>query len=252
MGAVLVYFWPRWKRLLSPAKSASAGPAPADTAVTPAPAVTTMPARHFLTMVVVATIATGILGFGLQLLIEKVVMERMLGYEKGEVELMFRELPLVAGALFAAGLVIFAAGFAEGRAVRPNLASGDSVLIGLVQGLCLPFRGFSRSGATISTALFCGVSRPLAEDFSFALAVVLTPPVIARELYRLWKNRGQGSDADLLPLLGPGIAGMFLSFLAGMVALRLLSAALEGGRWRYFGIYCVVASAVLFGYAYAK
>jgi undecaprenyl-diphosphatase len=254
MGAVLVYFWPRWKRLLSPAIPAPAAPAPAGTAIslTPTPVGATMPARHFLAMVVVATIATGILGLGLQLLIEKVIMERMLGYEKGEVELMFRELPLVAGALFAAGVVIFAAGLAEKRAVRPALTSRDSVLIGLVQGLCLPFRGFSRSGATISTALFCGVSRPLAEDFSFALAVVLTPPVIVKELYRLWKNRGEGTEGQLLSLVGPGIAGMVLSFLAGLVALRLLSAALEGGRWRYFGVYCVVASAVLFGYAYAK
>ena len=54
-----------------------------------------------------------------------------------------------------------------------------------MQGLSLPFRGFSRSGATISTGLLLGVSRVRAEAFSFALAVVLTPPVIAREALRL-------------------------------------------------------------------
>jgi undecaprenyl-diphosphatase len=36
---------------------------------------------------------------------------------------------------------------------------------------------------------------------------------------------------------------MAFSFLAGLAALRWLSAWLEHGRWHYFGIYCLVASA---------
>src|SRR5207245_1570752 len=113
-----------------------------------------------------------------------------------------------------------------------------SIWIGLVQGLCLPFRGFSRSGATISTALFCGIARPLAEDFSFALAVALTPPIIVLELYRLLQARAWESTAGLIDLLLPGALGMVFSFIAGLLALKLLSAALEKGRWKYFGFYC--------------
>jgi undecaprenyl-diphosphatase len=97
------------------------------------------------------------------------------------------------------------------------------------------------------------VSRQLAEDFSFALAVALTPFAIVYELYRLIKNeRGQSNFSELLQVLGPSLAGMVFSFLAGLLALRLLSAALERGRWRYFGIYCVVASVVLFVYAFMQ
>ena len=44
----------------------------------------------------------------------------------------------------------------------------------------------------------------------------------------------------------PGLVGMVLSFLSGLVALRLLSAVLEGGRWAYFGAYCLVFAAVVF------
>ena len=54
-----------------------------------------------------------------------------------------------------------------------------------MQGLCLPFRGFSRSGATISAGMLAGVTKARAEAFSFALAVVLTPPVVLREALRL-------------------------------------------------------------------
>jgi undecaprenyl-diphosphatase len=235
MGAVLVYFWPRWRRLLGFGNpvSASAG---------------AMPARQFVALVVLATAVTGLLGLGLKLLIEKVVMEGLLHHETGEVELLFRNLWLVGGALAAVGLLILAAGFSESTAASPTLTSRQSIVIGLVQGLCLPFRGFSRSGATISTALFCGVSRTLAEDFSFALAVVLTPPVIALELRRLVKSE-DWSRGHTIQLLGPGLVGMVLSFFAGLLALRLLSAALERGRWRYFGVYCLVAAIVLFGYA---
>ena len=168
-----------------------------------------MSASQFLKMMVVlATGITGVVGFGLQILIENVIMERGLGWKKGEVELLFRELPPGRGCLLRGG-----PGDPCGRpfrtdsAVSPVLTPRASLLIGLVQGLCLPFRGFSRSGATISTALFCGVSRPLAEDFSFALAVVLTPPVIAAESYRLLKKGRWSSRRFAKPLLGPGLVG---------------------------------------------
>jgi undecaprenyl-diphosphatase len=57
--------------------------------------------------------------------------------------------------------------------------------MGTVQGLALPFRGFSRSGSTISTGMLVGATKERAERFSFAMAVVLTPPVVAVEALRL-------------------------------------------------------------------
>jgi undecaprenyl-diphosphatase len=123
---------------------------------------------------------------------------------------------------------------------------GTSVLIGLVQGLCLPLRGFSRSGATISTALWQGVGQRLAEEFSFALAVVLTPPVIFLELRRLLSARTAEHSSSLQDLVLPGLIGMACSFAAGMLALWMLSAVLERGNWKYFGYYCIVAACVVF------
>ena len=35
---------------------------------------------------------------------------------------------------------------------------------------------------------------------------------------------------------------MLFSFVAGLAALRVLSAMLEQGRWRYFGYYCIAAA----------
>jgi undecaprenyl-diphosphatase len=185
-------------------------------------------------------------------------------YGKGDVEALFSRLDLVAPALLAAGLLILVAGWRE-RGKSPMAAlsyeraasrSGENVTfrqagwMGAVQGLCLPFRGFSRSGATISTGLLTGAERSRAERFSFALAVILTPPAVAREAWRVVHaahDATPGCQAvDLHGSLLLGLLGMVLSFVAGLAALRWLSSWLESGKWYLFGIYCVVASGVVF------
>lgn len=235
MFSVLIYFWPRWRRLLAP------GGMTADSAGK-------LAKGHFLKMIILATACTGTLGLTLKIIIEQVILEGVLGYPQGEVEQLFRNLPLIGVALLAGGLLIIAAGIWEKAEKASGLNVVSSVLVGTIQGLCLPFRGFSRSGATISTALFCGMRRGLAEDFSFALAVVLTPPVILVELRRLLKASGLHAitGTSLTALTLPGVLGMFGSFLAGLVALWWLSSWLERGRWRYFGYYCVCFSGVVF------
>jgi undecaprenyl-diphosphatase len=225
MFAVLYYFWPRWRRILSADAANDGGDR-----------------WQFPKRIILATVVTGVLGLGLKLLIEKVILGYLLGHPKGEVEHLSRSLPLVATALFMVGLLILYAGTHEAKAELPVITPRSALWIGFIQGLCLPFRGFSRSGATISVALLRGVARPLAEDFSFALAVVLTPIVIALELYRLLEAR---AGMELLPLLQPGLVGMVFSFIAGLAALHFLSAMLEHGRWRFFGYYCLAASLVV-------
>jgi undecaprenyl-diphosphatase len=227
MFAAIAYFWSSWKELLFPPKE--------------------MPGagRNFIVMILVATAVTGILGLGLQYLIERVVMERLLGQPQGEVEQLFKSLPLIGAALLAAGLLILVSSLFDRAGPGRPLTPGVAALIGFVQGLCLPFRGFSRSGATISVALMCGLRRKFAEEFSFALAVVLTPPLIVRQTWKLMKSP-EAADAHLFDLLLPGFVGMGLALLSGLLALRLLSALLEGGRWAFFGFYCLVFSGVVF------
>ena len=228
MFAVLFYFWPRWKPMLLPSYT-SEGDRQGSR-------------YHFAWMALLATAITGALGYGLIKLIENVVMIKLLHYEKGEVEHLFKVLPLMAAALFAVGVFIIAAGLRKPAADSKRLTATSSAIIGVVQALCLPFRGFSRSGATISTGLLLGLPRMLAEEFSFALAVLITPPAIVREASRLLRDKDWNGSSELFALLLPGLIGMAFSFVAGLVALRFLSAMLEKGRWHYFGFYCLAAA----------
>ncbi len=201
--------------------------------------------------IVVATVITAVMGFALKLIIEKVFMH---GQAKAEIEELFSNLPLIGSALLAAGLLILYSGSSEEK--QPGSGGIDlmkALIVGVVQGLCLPFRGFSRSGGTISAGLLLGIERRQIEEFSFALAVVLTPLVVGIELLRLVKAHPEVTHgSELMKLLTPGLLGMVCSFAAGYLALKLLSQLLETGRWKYFGYYCVVAALVVFGLAYEE
>jgi len=229
MFAVIVYFWNAWREHYFSSAVAF---------------------RSVAIHVVIATVITGIVGLALQWVIEKIFLK---GGPKAEVESLFSQLPLIGGALLAAGLLIIYSGMREERNQRDDdVNTSRACWIGAVQGLCLPFRGFSRSGATISTGLLLGVGKRRMEEFSFALAVVLTPPVIARTLWRLFKAQSEASQpTHLLQVALPGLFGLLCSFVAGLLALRLLSRWLEAGRWKFFGYYCVVAAVVVFGLAFA-
>jgi len=197
-------------------------------------------------LIAAATFLTGVIGLLLKYFIEKFILADV---PHAEIELIFGNMALISAALAAVGLLIIFAGLKSRRpGEEVTLGLNESCWIGAVQGICLPFRGFSRSGATISTGLLLGITKQRVEEFSFALAVILTPPVIIREVLRFLKAQHVPS-VDVTSVAGlfyPSLLGMVLSFVAGIFALKWLSSWLERGRWHLFGIYCLFASAVVF------
>lgn len=221
MFAVLIYFWKSWRERYFSSAAAF---------------------WSFARLVVVATALTGVIGLVLLVLIERFFMR---GIAHPQIEMIFGNSYVIASGLAAVGIMIILSGkrrpIADGE-----LGLRDSAWIGAIQGLCLPFRGFSRSGATISTGLFRGRNKERVEEFSFALAVALTPVVIAKEGYRLFKAQAvAGHASHYFALLWPSFFGMFASFVAGLAALRLLSRWLEHNRWHWFGYYCLFVAGVV-------
>jgi undecaprenyl-diphosphatase len=229
MFAVIVYFWRRWRM------------------------------NYFSTMarfkrtavqVIVATALTGVISEAINLVVQKTVLRNQPG---AQIEDLFSHLELIAPALAAVGVLILVAGLRGRRPPEVRFANASDLnlsqasVIGAVQGLCLPFRGLSRSGATISVGMLVGVSKFSVENFSFALAVVLTPAVVGRELLRLLHAEHAGGAASLASAVVPSLVGAVLAFVAGLLALRWLSRWLEGGRWYLFGVYCLIAAAAVGG-----
>ena len=202
---------------------------------------------RFVKLLCLATILTGVLGWIIKIAIERFAMRDA---PKAEIEMLFGNLPLIAVALAAAGILIIWSGVRYHRFPGQDqpISGRQAAWMGIIQGLCLPFRGFSRSGATISCGLLTGASKRPVEEFSFALAVILTPPVVIREAIRLVASRqaflasGSGS---MLGLFAPALLGLVFSFLAGLLALRWLTRWLDGGKWHYFGYYCLFAAVMV-------
>lgn len=244
MFAVIVYFWKIWKQAYFSSMEAF---------------------NQFARQLLWATLLTGILGEALRKLIERTIFRNS---PQAQLEDLFSRLDLIAPALAAAGILIVIAGIYEhrqnsnripGRAIDRYLgigsvSFGQSTWMGIVQGLALPFRGFSRSGSTISAGMLTGATKERAERFSFAMAVLLTPAVVAIEALRLERAHTAaitagaplGNTIDVRASILTSLLGMVFAFFAGLVALRWLSSWLESGRWYLFGIYCLVASAVVF------
>ncbi len=229
MFAVIVYFWRQWVDTFFSSRKAFV---------------------RFARMCFVACFLSGAVAFPLILAVEHVLSH---GNHHAEIEALFNKLNWIAPALAAAGILILWAGLREAR--RPEIPSGarhreitwgQAIIMGILQGAAIPFRGFSRSGSTISGALLAGGDRLPVESFSFAMVVAITPLAIAREFYRLFRDTAQaGIHLNLASALAPSLLGMVCAFLAGLVALKWLSRWLEQGRWYWFGIYCLAASVVV-------
>jgi undecaprenyl-diphosphatase len=240
MFAVIAYFWKQWMQTYFASADAF---------------------KRFAVRLIYATALTGIVGEVLIKLVEHTMFK---GAPRAEIEDLFGRLDLVAPALACAGILILIAGLRKEKVEVAATSLTGSITrrssgsvtmrqagwMGFVQGLCLPFRGFSRSGATISTGMLTDATKERAERFSFALAVAITPLAIGREALRLVHATrdaaATGAPIDLHGTLVFSLLGAVFSFLAGLVALKWLSSWLENGRWYLFGIYCLVASGVVF------
>src|ERR1700689_4348517 len=100
---------------------------------------------------------------------------------------------LVAGSMIAIALLMWYAEYSARLSRRIEQTSlGDSLPIGTSQALAL-FPGVSRSGITITTGLFRGMTREAAARFSFLLSPPLIPGAAAKEVPKLLKLHHAGA-----------------------------------------------------------
>jgi undecaprenyl-diphosphatase len=111
----------------------------------------------------------------------------------------------------------------------------DALLIGLTQGLAI-LPGISRSGSTISIALFLGIDREVAGRYSFLLSL----PAIMGAL-ALGFDASQTAAPMPIDVILPGA---FAAFGVGYLALKLLLQLVRRGQLFRFAPYCWVVGVV--------
>ena len=158
---------------------------------------------------------------------------------------------LYNGYVVAAMLVIFGVAFilvenwTKGRTYKVNtlaeLTYQTAAIIGVFQLIAAIFPGTSRSGATIVGALLIGVSRTVAAEFTFFLAI---PVMFGASLLKLLKFGLAFTGLEVAVLF----VGMAVAFVVSMVVIKFLMAYIKRNDFKVFGWYRIVLGTIVLLY----
>ena len=133
------------------------------------------------------------------------------------------------------------------RRMRPRvtklgqLTYQTAIIIGLFQVLAAVFPGTSRSGATIIGALLIGVSRTVAAEFTFFLAI---PVMFGASLLKLVKFGFHFSGLEI----GILVVGMISAFIVSVIVIRFLMGYIKKHDFKVFGWYRIVLGIIVLLY----
>ena len=143
-------------------------------------------------------------------------------------------LLLVGCMLLVTGVLLFLAGRA--RDTSKPVGFGTALIIGISQAIAI-LPGISRSGATISTSVLCGIDRSRAAKFSFLMVVPLIAGKMAKDIL------DGGTVTAATPMLSLGL-GFIAAFVTGLFACKLMIALVKNCQLWWFSIYCFIVGAI--------
>ncbi len=151
----------------------------------------------------------------------------------------------------AVALIVFGIAFIvienRNRNMSPKITELQQItfqtafMIGVFQLLAAIFPGTSRSGATIVGALLIGVSRTVAAEFTFFLAI---PVMLGASLLKIVKFGFDFTGAELTILL----VGMVSAFVVSVVVIRFLMGYIKKHDFKVFGWYRIILGAAVLLY----
>ena len=117
----------------------------------------------------------------------------------------------------------------------------SAFLIGVFQLIAAVFPGTSRSGATIVGALMIGISRTVAAEFTFFLAI---PTMLGASLLKLLKFGFAFTGMEIAILL----VGMIVAFIVSIIVIRFLMDYIKKHDFKVFGWYRIVLGVIVLLY----
>ena len=159
---------------------------------------------------------TGAIGFPMKSLFEEV----------------FAQPLFMSGTLIVTGIILYWTDVLPPRKIGlREIGIGMAIIIGVAQALAL-MPGLSRSGMTIAFALFAGMQRRWAAEYSFFIAI---PTILGATLLQAIEVFGYGGTISL------GWSAMFTGFvvsaIVGIFALRVVIHLLYRANFRVFSYY---------------
>ncbi len=116
----------------------------------------------------------------------------------------------------------------------------DALKVGLAQTAAL-FPGISRAGATIMGGMVSGLSRPVATEFSFFLAI---PTMFAATIFDLYSNREVFAVDDIFVLL----VGFVVAFITALIVIRAFLHYVARHNFVPFAYYRIVFGLLVLAY----
>ncbi len=157
-------------------------------------------------------------------------------------EKAFRNPLLIAFTLSVVGLVLFLVDkYATHRKEIGKISQRDAIWIGLSQAIAI-IPGVSRSGATMTTGLFLGLSREQAARFSFLLS---TPIIFGAAIVKVPHLLKAGIDAPIL-------FGILASAITGYLAIKYMLRFIQKVGYAPFFWYRLVLAAVVVAVYFTK
>jgi len=130
---------------------------------------------------------------------------------------------------------------------RPKITSiaeityKTAILIGVFQLIAAVFPGVSRSGATIIGAMLIGVSRSVATEYTFFLAI---PVMFGASLLKLYKYGSTFSQLELVVL----VTGTLTAFIVSIGIIKFLTGYIKKHNFKIFGWYRIALGIIVIGY----
>ena len=144
---------------------------------------------------------------------------------------------IVGGLLFITGFTLLYSEYKSKKLEKKtdNVDLKTSILIGLAQGLAaLP--GFSRSGWTIATGLFCGLDRITSARYSFLLSIpIILGASMVYPLVKIDVHEAVGYNWSAI------IAGTIVSGITGYLCIKYFMRFISKFSLAIFGYYCIIA-----------
>lgn len=158
-------------------------------------------------------------------------------------EALFYNYMTVAIMLILFGIAfIVIENYHKGKSAKINTVAdigyNTAILIGLFQLIAAIFPGTSRSGATIVGALLIGVSRTVAAEYTFFLAI---PVMFGASLLKLVKFGFSFTMGEAVIL----IVGMVVAFVVSLIVIQFLMGYIKKHDFKVFGWYRIVLGVIV-------